>query len=89
MPFVLAVISEYVVEIGKVVADRVDLLSRETYSAFAVENPEFIERTRSRIVTYWDYYYRSMPFEEYPAYRVLSAMGLWDARSARRLLRRR
>lgn len=87
-PFVIRLLGEYVVEICALIAGGVDAMPRQTYVKFAGENPGYIGVTRQRVVSYWTCYYSAMPFEQYPGYRAMSALGLWDGPEARRLIMR-
>lgn len=87
-PFVIRLLGEYVVEISALIADGVDAMPRQTYVRFAGENPGYIGVTRQRVVSYWTCYYSAMPFEQYPGYRAMSALGLWDGLEGRRLIMR-
>jgi hypothetical protein len=87
--FVLQLISEYVIEIYRAVEDHAEHIHRETYQAFAAENPKFMSLVRSRIVSYWkEYYGSSVDFVDYPGYRFLSSLGLWIGPEARRWIRK-
>ena len=74
--FVLRLISEYVVAIGQTALDHIDAIPRRGYEAFAAENPAFLTLTRSRIVNYHGWHYRSMKFTDYPGYRFLRGLDL-------------
>ncbi len=85
-PFVVLLLGEYVVQIGQVIAERVSGLPRQTYIDFARVNPDFMRLTRSRVVSYWWEYYSSVPLREYPGYRSLQDLGMWDGPEGRRWL---
>jgi hypothetical protein len=86
--FVLQLVGEYVIEICQSILDNIDAIPRTAYEAFAAENPEFMAITRSRVVSYYYLYYvRPRGFVEYPGYRFLSALGLWEGPAARRWIR--
>jgi hypothetical protein len=69
--FVVPLVGEYVVEILQVIQANLPHLDTSTYGDFARANPEFLELTGSRVMSYWDCYYRSIPKEEYPGFQVL------------------
>jgi hypothetical protein len=79
VPYVLQLLGEYVIEIIEVIRSKVSLLQGTIYSSFAEENPEFIEKVKSRIVSYWDCYYRQRfpRITEYPGYLVAKELNLW------------
>lgn len=58
-PFVIRLLGEYVVEILTLIERRRDELDPAIYADFLVHNARFFEATRSRVVSYWDCYYRS------------------------------
>jgi hypothetical protein len=69
--FVVPLVGEYVVEILQVIQANLPHLDTSTYANLAHANPEFLELTGSRVMSYWDCYYRSVPKEEYPGFQVL------------------
>jgi hypothetical protein len=88
-PFVIQLLSEYIIEIDYEIEKHLNITNRRLYTEFALKNPSFLKLCRERIVTYWSMYYTQIPFSEYPAYRVLSSIGLWNGREGRRLLSKR
>jgi hypothetical protein len=87
-PFLLKLLAEYVIEIGSQIETNLASLDREVYSGFALENPQFIYLCQHEIVSYWNWLYRDIPFEEYPSYKIFQSLALWKGGDARRLLRR-
>lgn len=81
-PFILRLLGEYVVEILELLLAKVEVLRGEPCMGFSAENPAFVERTKRRIVSYWDCYYRSefRRFRDYPGFRVADAIGWWRPR---------
>jgi hypothetical protein len=69
--FVIPLIGEYVVEILRVIQENLPHLDTLAYVNFVRDNPEFLALTGQRVISYWDCYYRSIPKEEYPGFRVL------------------
>jgi hypothetical protein len=65
VPYVVALIGEYVVEIlhdiEKGIADieRLESKRRRLYGRFAADNAEFIELTKNRVARYWSQYHSS------------------------------
>lgn len=86
--FVLQLVGEYVIEICQAALNQLDAIPRASYETFAAENEEFVALVRRRIVSYARQYHRSMGFVEYPAYRFMTSLGLWDGPEGRRLIRR-
>jgi hypothetical protein len=89
-PFVLQLVGEYIVEISILLLSRISELDADLYAEFAAENEEFVARTRRRVISYWDCYYRlKWPnIYDYPGFQVMQALKLWNRRDARRLLAR-
>jgi hypothetical protein len=85
-PFVIQLLSEYVIEIHYEIEKYLSDISAELYSTFASGNQVFLHSSRSRIINYWSIYYRRVSFKEYPAFRVLKSMELWNSREGRSLL---
>ena len=82
VPFVVQLIGEYVLEI---VADIREGLSdldvpgssqRAQYAVFVAANPGFLDLTSSRVVSYWNCYYRfEYPqLSEYPGFQLISSL---------------
>jgi hypothetical protein len=85
--FVLQLLGEYVVEIATSLKDRISILDRDAFVAFRDANRDFVVVTCERIVSYWLCYYTSMALAEYPAYRMMKELGLWDGHQGARWLR--
>jgi hypothetical protein len=69
--FVIPLVGDYVVEILQVIQSNLPNLDTSIYAEFARANPEFLELTGNRVISYWDCYYRSFRREEYPGFLVL------------------
>lgn len=74
-PFIVQLVGEYVIEIVRSIADRVDCLNPDLYRAFIVRNPAFYGNTKARVVSYWNCYYREERKEDYAGFQVL---GFFD-----------
>jgi len=70
-PFVVQLLGEYVIEIIRIIENNLGVLDKSLYGGFLRLNPDFWALTRSRVVSYWDCYYRSHRKETYPGFRVL------------------
>jgi hypothetical protein len=83
--FTLQLAGEYVAEVCQRAYFQAHAIPREVYRAFADENPDFMHVIRQRVVSYS----RSYPvrFVDYPCYRFLIALGLWEGPEGRRLIR--
>ncbi|MFD0323257.1 hypothetical protein [Lysobacter gummosus] len=76
VPFVVQLLGEYVVEIAQVIKEALARVDQSRYAAFARANPQFMELTRQRTVSYWDCYYRWIYkyLRDYPARAALDAI---------------
>ncbi len=63
--YVVALCGEYVVELLHYIWERRTLFDVAVLGRWLRDNPEFYSRTRSRVVSYWDCYYRTARFVDY------------------------
>ncbi|MEV0842703.1 hypothetical protein AB0I55_24580 [Actinocatenispora sera] len=82
-PFVVQLVGEYVEEILLVIRRELvpalnmpDSVVASIYARFAAENPDFIDRTEQRVVSYWNCYYRNRYslLRDYPGSAVTAAL---------------
>jgi hypothetical protein len=80
-PFVVHLCGEYVIEILAVIEANMSSMDQYIYGAFSRENPMFLKRTRDRMVSYWDCYYRWLYKREldYVGFRVFKRFCEWHA----------
>lgn len=57
-PYVVQLVGEYVVEIVRVIEERLDSAHQPEYGEFVVQNDAFIALTRARVISYWNCYWR-------------------------------
>ena len=57
-PYLIRLCGEYVVEILDVINLNLDFCNQSLLRSFILENPEFYAKNRSRMISYWDCYYR-------------------------------
>jgi hypothetical protein len=69
--FVVPLAGEYVVEILQVICENLIYLETSIYAGFLRSNPEFLELTEKRVLSYWDCYHRSIKKQEYPGFLLL------------------
>jgi hypothetical protein len=82
IPFVAQLVGEYVLDIVLAIDERLTHIStagsaqQRAYGAFASANPGFLQLTRSRVVSYWDCYYRERfpSLVDYPPHRLVAAI---------------
>jgi hypothetical protein len=64
-PYILQLLGEYVIEIIDVIYQNREGLDKHNLITYILENPEHYERTKQRVYSYWDCYYRRV----YPKYK--------------------
>lgn len=70
--YVVALCGEYVVELLNYIWERRSLFDAAVLGRWLRDNPQFYSRTRSRVVSYWDCYYRTASFESYVGSQLLA-----------------
>lgn len=58
-PFIFQLLGEYVLEIIEVLDEQFDDSKLENYKRFVNENSKYYQQTESRMISYWNEYYRS------------------------------
>lgn len=75
VPFVFQLIGEYVIEILDLIYQHREKLDISLYKQFISENHQFYELTRSRVMSYWNEYYRydrsKHSREDYVGFKIL------------------
>jgi len=64
-PYILQLLGEYVIEIIEVIYNNRSNINHDNLVAYILENPTHYDRTRQRVYSYWDAYYRWV----YPKYK--------------------
>lgn len=59
LPYLLRLTGEYVIEILQVIKDHLHNINKHIAKDFIAENARFYNTIESRVVSYWDCYYRS------------------------------
>lgn len=70
--YVVALCGEYVVELLHYIWERRSLFDVAELGRWLRDNPEFYSRTRRRVVSYWDCYYRTARFEDYVGSQLIA-----------------
>ena len=80
-PFVMQLCGEYVIEILDTVEAHLSSIDQCTYGPFFRENSLFFQRTRDRMISYWDCYYRWLYKREadYVGFRLFDRFREWRA----------
>lgn len=58
IPYILRITGEYVIEILIDIDTRFEMINARNLVSFIKENPAFYNRTRARVQSYWNCYYR-------------------------------
>ena len=76
-PFILQLSGEYVIEILQTIEQRLSEKLLDNILQFSAENPGFFETTKSRIISYWNCYYRfRFPNKkDYVGFKILSIIA--------------
>ncbi|WP_066074668.1 hypothetical protein [Neobacillus soli] len=59
IPYLLRLTGEYVIEILQVIKSNLDKVNKGIIKDFIVDNPRFYNTIESRVISYWDCYYRN------------------------------
>lgn len=80
-PFVIQLCGEYVIEILNAVEAHLSSMDQHIYRAFFRENSLLFQRTRDRMISYWDCYYRWLYKREadYVGFRLFNRFREWSA----------
>lgn len=75
-PFILQLIGEYVIEILEVIYQNLDQNNIQSLKELIEENPVFWNKTMSRVITYWDCYYRGVYKykQDYVGYKIIKLL---------------
>ncbi len=71
LPFICALIGEYVVEILDVIYENWNFINKSGMNSFIEDNPKYITTIEGRIASYWGEYYMSgYPKKEYVGFKL-------------------
>lgn len=72
-PFIMRLIGEYVLEILSVIQNNLNENLLKNLVRFKEENPNYFNKTRERVRSYWNCYYRNEfpDIEKYAGYQIL------------------
>ena len=68
IPFVFQLLGEYVMEILEVADKHINDKTINNYLKFFNENPTYRQQTESRMISYWDVYYRRTKYKNLKEY---------------------
>ena len=73
IPFVIQLIGEYVYELLPIIDKKINEKTLDFYAEFREENPKYYQQTESRMISYWNEYYRHKfpKLKEYLGFRII------------------
>ena len=73
IPFVIQLIGEYVYELLPIIDKKINENTLDFYAVFREENPKYYQQTESRMISYWNEYYRHKfpKLKEYLGFRII------------------
>ncbi len=80
IPFVVALIGEYVIEIIDDIYAALPRIDRDLVAGFINDNPDFYKLTRARVMSYWDCNYRRQyQRSDYVGFKLMQALdAMWS-----------
>lgn len=78
-PYTIQLLGEYVFEILEVLDRHINDKNIDNYKIFVKENPKYFQQTESRMISYWNAYYRRQRFpklKDYIGYRIVNRIKL-------------
>jgi hypothetical protein len=83
IPFTIQLLGEYVYEIIEVLDSHINKNTLDNYCKFIEENPRYWHKTESRMVSYWNEYYRyKIPkLKDYIGYELVKRINHYTQNS--------
>lgn len=77
IPFIIQLIGEYVYELLPIIDKKINENTLDFYAKFRDENLKYWEQTESRMISYWNIYYRyKFPkLQEYLGYKIVKRIN--------------
>lgn len=74
VPYIFQLLGEYVLEIIEIVNTIIVNDRINDYLDFVIENPKYFKQTESRMISYWNCYYRRQywKLKNYPGYKIIN-----------------
>lgn len=78
IPFIIQLLGEYVVEILYVLDQNIKDEDIKFYKNFILQNEKYWQKTKSRLISYWNEYYRSQYpiLKEYVGFKIIQKLEL-------------
>ncbi|TAG91803.1 MAG: hypothetical protein EAZ20_03050 [Bacteroidetes bacterium] len=64
IPYIFQLLGEYVIEILEIADRHINESTMDNYLKFFTENPKYRQQTESRMISYWDVYYRWTKYKQ-------------------------
>lgn len=92
-PYLASLLGDYVIQVLEAIRESLTNEWKPIMERYAVENQVSLRALNHRILNYWTIYYRYFTpnirnLTEYPGYGVAEQLGLWDRRTAPKLIRK-
>ena len=92
-PYLAALLGDYVIQVLEAVRGSLTVEWKPLMERYAEDNEISLRALNHRILTYWTIYYRYYPsniriLTDYPGYQLADELGLWDRRTAPKLLKK-
>jgi hypothetical protein len=73
-PYIFQLCGEYVVEVVSFVFENKERINQDNLKDFIRSNPSYFQKTRDRMISYWDCYYRhqSPKLKDYVGYQLFA-----------------
>lgn len=70
IPFIIKLCDDYLIEILEIIYDKLKDRNNTDIKNFCLNNQEEINKTYSRMVSYWNEYYRDIDFNDYVGNKI-------------------
>ena len=74
IPFIFQLLGEYVIELLEEVDKHIIEKNKNEYCHFILENKKYWEKTKSRVISYWNAYYRNNQLKEYIGMQIVKRL---------------
>jgi hypothetical protein len=81
IPFIVQLIGEYIYELLPIIDKKINENTLNLYNEFKDENPKYWQQIESRVISYWNVYYRhkSPKLNEYLGFKIIERIKKTNA----------
>ncbi len=81
VPFIIQLVGEYIYELLPIIDKKINEKTLDFYTEFRNENPKYWQQTESRMISYWNEYYRyKFPkLKEYLGFEIINRIKKTNA----------